>query len=265
MDQPLHVVYTSAFVSISDIRSNESLVDVVPYPLTAGTLVFIRSGLFVRRSGGESVTLDANYVLFGREGDYLCADGAAKEPCSCSVIRFADSSLFDNGSVSQGVYALSTPTAYLGQTRLLNDVWLGRSEGIDQAALAILSETIRSITTAYQSAGRHSETIRAIRQLVYQSLSQRVSLAEVGRRLYLSPFTVSRLFHRETGISLRRYAQRLRLRKALNLMLQGAGGLTDIAIELGFYDEPHFSKAFHAEFGIPPALTLVTVCDRMRR
>jgi AraC-like DNA-binding protein len=263
VDQPLHVVYTSALVSISDIRSNESLVDVVPYALTGGTLVFIRSGLFVRRKGAESVTLDANYVLFGREGDYLCVDGAAKEPCSCTVFRFSDRSFF-NGSASQGPYALSAPATYLKQTRLLNDVWLGRSDSIDEAAIAIVSETIGSIANACGSAGRHSETIRAIRQLVYESLSQRVSLAEVGRRLYLSPFTVSRLFHRETGISLRRYAQRLRLRKALNLMLQGAGGLTDIAIELGFYDEPHFSKAFHAEFGIPPALTLATVCDRMR-
>jgi transcriptional regulator GlxA family with amidase domain len=46
------------------------------------------------------------------------------------------------------------------------------------------------------------------------------------------------------------------LRKALNLILDGATGLTDIAMELGFYDEPHFSKSFQAEFGISPAHAL---------
>jgi AraC family transcriptional regulator len=79
-----------------------------------------------------------------------------------------------------------------------------------------------------------------------------VSLAALAKQFYLSPFAVSRAFHQETGISLRRYSQRLRLRKALMLMVEHEFPLREVASTLGFYDEPHFSKAFHAEFGMPP-------------
>jgi transcriptional regulator GlxA family with amidase domain len=93
----------------------------------------------------------------------------------------------------------------------------------------------------------------AIKEQVHQSLSKPVSLIVLSKQFYRSPFAVSRAFHQETGISLRRYSQRLRLRRALMLMLEQNATLSEIAASLGFYDESHFSKAFHIEFGLPPA------------
>jgi transcriptional regulator GlxA family with amidase domain len=98
--------------------------------------------------------------------------------------------------------------------------------------------------------------VAAIKELMSQSLSKPMSLLDIANRFYVSPFTISRWFHAETGVPLRLYMQRLRLRRALTYMLDEKRSLTAIAIELGFYDESHFSKAFHAEFGVPPALAL---------
>jgi transcriptional regulator GlxA family with amidase domain len=132
-------------------------------------------------------------------------------------------------------------------------------EMLDNAALALICEVLSTEREAEPRRHDRSYMICAIKELVNQSLSKPVSLATLAKQFYLSPFAVSRSFHQETGISLRRYVQRLRLRKALILMLEQGTTLREIAAALGFYDEPHFSKAFHAEFGMPPGRALTAL------
>jgi transcriptional regulator GlxA family with amidase domain len=60
------------------------------------------------------------------------------------------------------------------------------------------------------------------------------------------------VFHREAGIPLRTYVRRLRLRNAL-ARISTARDLSQVALALGFFDQPHFTKAFRAEFGIAPS------------
>jgi transcriptional regulator GlxA family with amidase domain len=144
---------------------------------------------------------------------------------------------------------------------LLNKARLACSDAaINEAAAALLSETTG---THYQLSPdvERAQIVSEIKTLLNQSLAKRIKLFELANRFYLSPFTVSRWFHWETGVPLRRYIQRLRLRRALTFMLDEKRSLTAIALELGFYDEAHFSKAFHAEFGTPPALALRAYAD----
>jgi AraC family transcriptional regulator len=94
--------------------------------------------------------------------------------------------------------------------------------------------------------------VTQIRRLINDQTSTRIPLAAIAREFYVSRFMVSRVFHRETGMRLRDYALRLRLRRSLSLLLHTNISLTDVAMELGFYDEPHFSKAFRNEFGMSP-------------
>jgi AraC-like DNA-binding protein len=161
---------------------------------------------------------------------------------------------------------LSTSANHLGHVRLLNDAWLGKpSTAIDDGALEILRNALAATQSARPTKHEHRYTVQAVKELVNRSLSKPPTLAEVAQQFYLSPFTVSHMFRKETGISLRRYTNRLRLRKALYMMLCGSLALTDIAVELGFYDEPHFSKAFNAEFGIAPAFALGPLCSRSKQ
>lgn len=94
--------------------------------------------------------------------------------------------------------------------------------------------------------------VARIRMLVAARLPVRVSLAELAEHLGCRPEYVSRIFARETGMPLRRWATRLRLAVAADRILAGAPDLGDVALESGFSSHSHLTSAFTRELGITP-------------
>ena len=263
MEQHERTVHRSAKVTLGEFEGIERS---GAHPLSRNTLVFVRSGLFGACDASQSsVIFDANYVLLAGEGDYLYPVQSSKDSCACTLFHYEDC----DGNERPAIHArcvLSSSATHLKHVRLLNDAWLGKTGSIiDDGALEVLEQVLASTQTTTPPRHEHRYTVQAIKDLLNRSLGKPPALAEVARQFYMSPFTVSRIFRKETGISLRRYTNRLRLRKALHMMLCGPFALTDIAVELGFYDEPHFSKAFTAEFGMAPAFALGPLCSRSKQ
>lgn len=245
-----HVIYRSPHVAICDV-SYQAPYGPSEYRFENGTLVFVRSGIFTTRVSGRDQLVDANYAVFGSEGDALIALQASKTACTCTAIRYLGSARpFQRKAI------LCDSLAYLEHARLVNAARLARTSAIEQSASQLTSWGESASPEPQFGNEQHSHTVSAIKELMSESLSKPMSLLDLANRFYVSPFTISRWFHAETGVPLRLYMQRLRLRRALMYMLDEKRSLTAIAIELGFYDESHFSKAFHAEFGLPPALAL---------
>jgi AraC-like DNA-binding protein len=228
--------------------SSASIMDVVAYgpeevALHAGSIAFVRSGYFARGSGQTVHLIDPNYVVFGDASECLFA-GACKHICACTIVTCDALPAVSNTPRC----AIASPRAFFLQAQLLHEARL-RGGNREPQILDLLCET-RS--DAARMSGAHSRLVTEIRRLLNESPSKHLSLEAIASEFYTSPFTVSRVFHRETGMRLRDYSARLRLRKALNLLMHSRKNLTGIAIDLGFYDESHFSKAFRTEFGISP-------------
>jgi AraC-like DNA-binding protein len=66
----------------------------------------------------------------------------------------------------------------------------------------------------------------------------------------LSRFELARQFRRHLGTSPYRYSVMRRLERGRDLI--GAGSLADIALQLGFADQAHFTRKFKSAFGITP-------------
>jgi AraC-like DNA-binding protein len=249
-----HVIYRSPLVSICELTCRAAFGS-AEFCLGDCSLVFVRSGLFEGRIGGRTHVVDANYAVFGSEGDALSPAQTSRTACTFTAIRYCG--LRAAAAPASSRVALCGPAAYLMHARVVNAARLARGESVlDDVAVALLDEALGDARTAYTASDEHARIVGAIKELLNQSLSKPISLLDLADRFYLSPFTISRCFHKATGVSLRQYMHRLRLRRALSFMLDEKRSLTAIALELGFYDESHFSKAFHAEFGTPPALAL---------
>lgn len=78
------------------------------------------------------------------------------------------------------------------------------------------------------------------------------SLRELARRAAVSPFHLTRLFRRDTGLPLHRYAMALRARQAL-LQIGGALPLAELARQLGYRDGAHLSRRLRQAFGDSPS------------
>lgn len=82
-------------------------------------------------------------------------------------------------------------------------------------------------------------------------ISENVSLEELARIGYMSAFHLARLFTREIGVPPHVYQVQLRLNKALELLRSGKP-VSSVALETGFFDQSHFTRAFKKKFGITP-------------
>ena len=81
-----------------------------------------------------------------------------------------------------------------------------------------------------------------------------VSLEQLARVAAMSRSHLSRSFHEAVGIPLRAYVRNLRLERAQQILTRSPRvSLTDVALEAGFYDLPHFDKVFRERYGVSPS------------
>lgn len=85
-----------------------------------------------------------------------------------------------------------------------------------------------------------------------------LSLAALARQAGLSPRQLRHQFTQEIGINPSAYLRWRRLRRAAAAIERGAT-LTEAAIEGGFADGAHFSRVFHAQFGMTPSQAFSSV------
>ena len=99
----------------------------------------------------------------------------------------------------------------------------------------------------------HVDRAEAAKVYLASRLGERITLDDVARAVYASPFHLARVFHQRTGVPIHRYLTRLRLRASLERLDDGANDLTELALELGFSSHSHFTDTFRREFGSPPS------------
>ena len=88
---------------------------------------------------------------------------------------------------------------------------------------------------------------------VLAHLGSPVRLDEVAAVAGLSPFHFHRIFHHSTGESLARFVTRLRLERALRLLIHDRSAMVgEVALSCGFASASHFIHAFKRRYGQAP-------------
>ena len=83
-------------------------------------------------------------------------------------------------------------------------------------------------------------------------LDRQCEAPEIAAACHVSVSTLSHVFKRTMGASLRAYALRLRIERAKEALRAGRS-VTDAALEAGFDDPNYFSRAFAESEGLPPS------------
>ncbi len=118
----------------------------------------------------------------------------------------------------------------------------------------ITRSLLEIITTSQNTNDQQAD--RKITQilLMINGVEQKSSL-DFKQLVIDSGLSESRLMHyfkEETGVTIRKYIQWLRLQKAMRSIVLGIS-IKDIAIKMGFTDAAHFNRAFVSTFGINPS------------
>jgi AraC-like DNA-binding protein len=126
-----------------------------------------------------------------------------------------------------------------------------------QAKARHVKAEIDRVTAQRAEAGRSAERAGArrvdeVRELLHTEPGR--DLAALAAAVGWSPWHLSRVFHRETGVRLTVYRNRLRVRAALDdLAVAMDVGLAGLAVRHGFADQAHMTRAIRAETGGTPA------------
>ena len=96
------------------------------------------------------------------------------------------------------------------------------------------------------------KTLDSLREYLMAHLDQPIRLKQLADICHLTPTQFQRHFKATTGMTPYAWLSRLRLEQAMKLLKSKVAG-TDVALQVGFYDQAHFSKAFKHSFGVRPS------------
>ncbi|MBE6630628.1 MAG: helix-turn-helix domain-containing protein [Ruminococcaceae bacterium] len=80
-----------------------------------------------------------------------------------------------------------------------------------------------------------------------------LDIGSVCEKGFISPSSLQRAFLQRFGVSPKQYIIKLRMNKALQLLIENKHSVKEISFLCGFSDEKYFSRAFREKYGYPPS------------
>jgi transcriptional regulator GlxA family with amidase domain len=95
-------------------------------------------------------------------------------------------------------------------------------------------------------------TVRRLRDYVEHSLADELDVMAMAEMAALSPAHFARSFAATVGVTPFHYVVRRRLARAYELLERTERSVLDVAVEVGFKTQSHFTARFRREFGVTP-------------
>jgi AraC-like DNA-binding protein len=228
-------------------------------------IVVTRRGVWELKIGGDARLADPlTATLWRRDTSYRVRHPVAGGD-RCTVFRLTPQgsrTLWELFPGRRQRAARSRPLdgrGYLLHRRALERARRGRGPagalGLEEAALAVLHQVVSDgdPDTGAPRAAAAGRYVDRARDIIARDFLRPLTVEGIAREAHCSPFHLSRLFRRATGVSLYRAVVRLRLRAALERVMDEPAALATIALDCGFASHSHFTDAFRAEYGCAPS------------
>ena len=99
--------------------------------------------------------------------------------------------------------------------------------------------------------GKEPSAVQRVRDYIDAHFEQNISIQTLADLVQLSPFYLTRLFHKTVGLPPHAYQIQRRLFKAKRLIILGVK-LSDVAVDCGFTDQSHLNRHFKKSFVVAP-------------
>ncbi len=130
---------------------------------------------------------------------------------------------------------------------------LGKIKSIEELCIWVVKVLDRFTESVYENRNiENVDIIRKTREFIRTNYKKKIKLVDISKAIYLSPYYLSHIFKRETGITLMEYLAKVRIEEAKYLLENTPLNTTRIAFEVGYSDQSYFCKVFKKIEGIPP-------------
>ena len=231
-------------------------------------VVFPRTGTWIQHAGGEAFPSDANNVTYYNKhqeytrrpiapmGDH-CDYYAVNPDLLREIVRPWDPRTAEEERIIKFSHGPSDAAAYFAQRGVYRHV---RREGIpdtlfvEETMVGVLERLFgMAYNAAARGTGQHRDIVEHTRELIAGHFCDPWAINDLAAATGASAFHLCRVFRAHTGVTIHAYRNQLRLRAALERVLDSGADLTDIALDLGYCSHSHFTAAFRRLYGITPS------------
>ena len=216
-------------------------------------LTFVLAGGYRERSGGRTRACDERSLVFHPAGD-THEDDFAERPTRClNVIvttafaaRLGSAAApLDRGDVVAGVDVVGIASRLSAEMRVAD----AAAELIVEGLLLELFGTV--------ARGRHDERrtpawLAEAHAILARRFVEKIGLSDIAAEVGVHPTHFARAFRKRYGTSVGEHVRALRLEWARHEIARGTA-LAAVAVQAGFADQSHFTKAFAKAAGVTPS------------
>ena len=248
-------------------------------PIRQYLVVFPRQAVRIRYGAGEDVLASQQVITLYNDGQRYRREELSEYGDQSIWLRFRRREVLEALQACGRTHAAAeslpfawthSPCAsatFLLQRQMVRDLAsAGFSDflGVTETALRLLHQAVaatsagrvpmRRMAAQPGTRQRHQRLAQRCEAYLATRYDQPLTLESLAAELATTPFHLSRVFTAHGGRSIHQHLLQLRLRAAVDRMLDCPGvTLTDLGLELGFATPSHFSNAFRQHFGIPPS------------
>lgn len=117
----------------------------------------------------------------------------------------------------------------------------------------MLVELTQAVRRHLLHAGDFSVPIRQVMEYLSLNFSQEISLSHLADMVHFSASHLSKVFKKETGITISRYIARLRCEQAARMLKDTHLSVQEISNYVGYPDNNYFVKVFKKQYGVTPS------------
>jgi AraC-like DNA-binding protein len=210
-------------------------------------VVFPRHPVRIRQPGRPEFVTSRNHAVLYVSGDEYERRpvGGFGDECSYLVVTGPEPERpFRRGLVSLPM------TLFLWHRRLLAR---RRAGVLDPLALEELAAAVLAAGDPSYDEGTGRDLAERAKELLACHYAEPLRLADLAGRLGTSPFHLARTFRARTGWTLHGYRTALRLRAAVDRLVDPAADLAAVATDTGFASHSHLTDAFRQHVGTTPS------------
>lgn len=219
------------------------------------TLLFVFGGSVEEKFKKRTFQCAASSVVV-RPAEETHAHLYGSVGAKCLAIQVKSAFLKDSKQILQALDSVS----YIGKSPLISAARKIQRELqiMDEASpLAIegyFLEIIAKIIRAEKKERNSSppQWLKNARDLANDCFKESLNLSEIAGQIGVHPAYLAEMFRKHFGLTLGEYVRDLRLEYAFREVLETRRPLAEIALEVGFYDQSHFTKRFRERFNFTP-------------